>query len=66
MTNREWLNSLTDEDFIKWLIDSETFDEKTYKCFEPSPKYDTLKWSWTSTALGLAEWLKEERKTKAI
>ena len=64
MTNREWLNSLSDEDFVKWLTENEIFDEKAYKCLEPTPKYDTLKWRWTSTALGLTEWLKQERKIK--
>ncbi|MBR5314534.1 MAG: hypothetical protein IKU45_03865 [Clostridia bacterium] len=45
MTNREWLNSMTDEELV---------------CFLLSEDFSRLKMSWTSTFLGLKDWLKKE------
>ena len=31
MTNREWLNTLSNEDFVKWCFDEEVIDFETLK-----------------------------------
>lgn len=61
MTNREWLNSLTDEEFAQWLLGTEIFDEKQYKNLEPTPKLKTLKYLSTESTAYIEEWLKKER-----
>lgn len=67
MTNREWLNSLSDEDFAKWCVSKEVdtlvyYDLPCVRFDEPTPRLDTLKGLFTSSSAGLLKWLKEERK----
>lgn len=62
MTNREWLESLTDDEFVEWLVGSEDFDQKTMELRPPTPKLETIKRASTSTVAYLKEWLKEERR----
>lgn len=66
MTNREWLNSLSDEDFVTWLTKDEDLvpskDGDRFIGVQPSPRFRTLKSEWTSLAAGLTNWLREERK----
>ena len=45
-TNRDWLNSLTNEELADWLCSSE---------------FQILKMSFTQSNTGLAEWLNKER-----
>lgn len=45
MTNREYLNSLSNEDLVDFLL---------------SQKFNNLKMSYTSTRGGLLSWLDEE------
>ena len=67
MTNREWINSLSDDDFIKWLFSSEELkpdypwrDNIIGDCLQqPSPRLKTLKLSSMDI---FKKWLKEERK----
>ena len=61
MTNREWLNSLSNEDFIKWCLDPEVVDFKTLKSENPSPRLESIKYRYTSSRHGLLDWLNEER-----
>ena len=62
MTNREWLNSLTNEEFASWICDGEEFDYEKNEPFQPSPKWDYLQHRYTSSKGGLLIWLKQERK----
>ena len=62
MTNREWLNTLSDEDFVSWLLDDERVkDYQTYEVMQPTPKLETLKRTATSSSWMVSKWLKEER-----
>lgn len=68
MTNREWLNTLSNEDFVKWCLNEENTiirpsytADKMYKICEPTPKLETIKYQYTSSYDGLLKWLDEER-----
>ena len=61
MTNREWLNSLSDKDLAHWLCNS-LYDENLSQIFG-TPTYigvDTVKLSYSHSLLGLKKWLAEE------
>lgn len=45
MTNREWLFSLTDKELAEYLC---------------SREFQSLKWSYTDSILGLIDWFSEE------
>lgn len=62
MTNKEWLNSLTNEEFASWICDGEEFDYEKNENYPPSPKWSTIQGQYTSSKLGLLIWLKQERK----
>lgn len=62
MTNREWLNTLPDEDFASWCCNPDNFVAGEF--IEPSPKLDTIKFSYNSSYEGLKLWLGEERIEK--
>lgn len=49
MTNREWLNTLTDEQFRDWLIND----------------YEKLKMTYDNTYLGVLNWLKSKYINKS-
>lgn len=70
MTNREWLNTLSNEDFAEWCLK----EEKIYlapnksgaaSCIiiEPTPKLETIRKEYTSSYDGLLKWLNKERRT---
>lgn len=48
MTNREWLNTLTDEQFRDWLIND----------------YERIKFAYSNTYAGIVNWLKAEHIAK--
>ena len=70
MTNREWLNSLSDEDFAKFVFDKEEVDingkTKEAVIAQPCPKLCTLKrkfaGKWDDGKEKFLIWLKEKRK----
>ena len=62
MTNREWLNSLTDEEFASWACDEEEFDFKNNVYAQPSPKRRRLEFKYNDAKGGLLMWLKQERE----
>ena len=70
MTNREWLNNLSNEDLVKWLYveHTRTFDPQTLEeiVFMPecSPSLHEITVQWTSAEYGLLKWLEEERKNE--
>ena len=61
MTNREWLNTLSDEDFAKWCIEADKWDVNTGIFEHPFPRLESIKFSNISSIDGLLKWLKEER-----
>lgn len=62
MTNKDWLNSLTDEEFASWVCDEEIYDFENNVYEQPSPKWDSLRGRYTSSKGGLLIWLKQERQ----
>lgn len=61
MTNREWLNSLSDEDFATWLTMPSQYDCKEQRYNEPHPRLAYLKNAYTNFYCILLKWLAEER-----
>ena len=67
MTNREWLNSLSNEDLVSWIYaeGTMTFNIKTmqYKIYAPnySPCLAEIVAGAISNRLCLKKWLDEER-----
>ena len=68
MTNREWLATLSDEDFAAWLLQDEvidfthTIDNHIYETKQPSPRMRTIALLSTDSSKAIEEWLKKERK----
>ena len=62
MTNREWVNSLSNEDFVTWLIGAVEWDCEREEYREPHPRLEYLKRASTNFFSYFQEWLKEERK----
>lgn len=65
MTNREWLSTLSDDDFIIWLFRNDvivglTKNKTIYE--QPSPRLQWFKYAYTDTKRALKDWLKQERK----
>lgn len=68
MTNREWLNSLSNEDFVEWLFG---FDKlNLYKTYEGKwdvtiksiyPHLQTFIGGTNNARLAISLWLEEER-----
>lgn len=62
MTNREWLNSLSNEDFVTWLNRPIEWDSETEEYTEPHPRLEYLKRTDINFYASFWEWLKKERK----
>ena len=61
MTNREWLNSLTNDELAEWLCDAKLDVRLTSMCGTPIyTGVGTIKLSYTDSLLGLKKWLEEE------
>ena len=64
MTNREWLNCLSNEIFICWLYEKTGIkyfkDDKLY-CFEYYSTKHAITAASTNSQLALQEWLDRER-----
>lgn len=63
MTNREWLNNLTDEEFAYWCLFPSELD-KDMKPVQPYPTLENIKYAWTSSYDGLLDFLKSKREDK--
>lgn len=61
MTNREWLETLTDEEFVEWLLNEHSLDWSTMKPRKVSPTLREVMVVATSSSWAIKEWLKEER-----
>ena len=61
MTNREWLNALTDEEFADWATQTDDWDPINNKPFGLSPHRINVERRYTSSYGGLLIWLKQER-----
>lgn len=64
MTNREWLKSLSDEDFALWLCDGypESFEQSNGKTITYNTGVHIIGRRYTDSLGGLQVWLKEEHK----
>lgn len=71
MTNREWLSTLTDEEFVEWVMGdymSAYFytEDNQIEWFRPpqsySPTVVEIVSRTTNAKIRLKEWLNEERK----
>ena len=61
MTNREWLNSLTDDELVEWLTNEHSLDWNTMKPRKVSPTLNEIMFTATSSSWAIQQWLKEER-----
>ena len=61
MTNREWLESLKNNELVAWLLYDEDFDPETYEMVEPTPRLSSIKRMGINAEYSLKEWLEEER-----
>jgi hypothetical protein len=59
MTNREWINSLSDEELSAWLCDNLYL--RTIEGITIYSGISSLKSMYTHSELGIIEWLKKER-----
>lgn len=68
MTNREWLATLSDGDFVKWCLNNASTmydgESKASTYIQPYPTLPTLRTKWNLSKVGIMEWLKEERNEK--
>jgi hypothetical protein len=67
MKNREWLATLSNEDFVNWIYAEQSifYDTITFKVVEQAVYYPTLTevtMGWNSCSGRLLQWLNEERK----
>lgn len=61
MTNRQWVNNMTDEEFANWCCNRDVYDYSARKCVGIYPHLQTVKDAYTSSEGGLKIWLKQER-----
>ena len=66
MTNRQWLNTLTNEELAHWILDKESSlcaDKKSGKMYYDnlSPRLREVYAFYNDAVLRLIEWLDEER-----
>ena len=68
MTNREWLNSLSNEDFVEWLFEIDKLDlNKTddgkwdVKVIGLYPHFQNMIGNTIDAKLTISLWLEEER-----
>ena len=65
MTNREWLDNLSDYDLAHWLCDCFYDGELSIKCGYPIyAGVSTIKSAYNNSLLGLQKWLCGERRTE--
>ena len=58
MTNREWLETLTDEEFADWATEEDYFGANN------NPHLKEIKMEWTCSHYGVLQWLKQNREIK--
>lgn len=69
MTNREWINSLNNEEFCKWLFEdsgcytayNQDTHEYEYKFYSYYPTRNDIVCRYNNSYGGMIEWLNEER-----
>lgn len=66
MTNREWLQSLTDDEFAEWLFDDSgyiwDYEKNEMKPRKWVPTFRSLCREYRSSYHGVKDWLKEEHR----
>ena len=60
MTNREWVNNMTDDEFADFCCNEDNVDFRTGEYIGLHPHLRTIKMSYTSSEGGLKQWLKRE------
>lgn len=72
MTNKEWLATLSEEDFANWIYAERTaiFDPNKMELIIHSPEYspclNEVVMAWNDSRSRLIDWLKEERNQNKI
>ena len=81
MTNREWLNSLSNEELASWLcetsaiigygikivkVNNESKEMKIAQFDNLYPRFHDLIYQYTNTHLGINEWLNKERNKNDV
>lgn len=61
MTNREWLNTLTDEEFADWCTDVDVYDFVKGKYVGIHPHRANIVRMCNSGYCGILGWLKEDK-----
>lgn len=64
MTNREWLNNLSDDEFIVWLLETDHHVTQNGSFSQPSPKFQTVSTGTSNPYMKLKYWLGTERIQK--
>jgi len=66
MTNREWLNSLTNEELVEWLFKESSshfnYQKGDYEIDYIHPTKYEISWNYTQSELGMKQWLEENHK----
>ena len=63
MTNREYLETLSDEDFVKWLFDEGHYIFRGIQNYDPTMRY--ISRLYNNSEYGLLQWLKQERQERS-
>ena len=66
MTNREWINSLTDEEFADWATGEDAWDYQSMRPFGLYPHRRNIESQTTSSYHGILFWLRQERVSEVV
>ena len=61
MTNREWLSTLTDEEFADWLTGEDTYNWRDNEFYGIYPHRRNIERQYASSYLGILDWLGKPR-----
>lgn len=61
MTNRQWLETLTDEELADWATGEDCYDINLNKYIGLYPHRKNVEYQYTSSYGGILLWLKQKR-----
>ena len=61
MTNRQWLETLSDEELAEWATGGDEWDIENNKPIGLYPHRRDIEYQYNSSYFGILTWLKEER-----